>query len=278
MIVQVVKYKSGLADDEVRRVIAERAPRYETLPRLRQKLYIREPETGEYGGSTSGTTRNRCASSANRIGRDDPGGLPGRGGSRGSRSSSSSRCCALKRASCRRSERTSHPLVTGTPTTVNRICLRGHGGSSRGFDGICEWRNIWGARVDRRRASEAARHPLSPCVVAKSDRWPDMSLATTHGSSSDIACPCVTGGYRWLSSTRSTTGSVVLLGILAIPLLPLAVPGAIAYGVYRIVRSISRRRSGSTSMSISTIRPPETVNPATETGRPAGTTMNRGRR
>jgi hypothetical protein len=50
MIVQVVKYKSGLSDDEVRRVIAERAPRYEALPRLRQKLYIREPETGEYGG------------------------------------------------------------------------------------------------------------------------------------------------------------------------------------------------------------------------------------
>lgn len=47
MIVQVVKYKSGLSDDEVRRVIAERAPRYEALPRLRQKLYIREPETGE---------------------------------------------------------------------------------------------------------------------------------------------------------------------------------------------------------------------------------------
>ena len=50
MIVQVVKYKSGLSAAEVRRVIAERAPRYEALPRLRQKLYIREPETGEYGG------------------------------------------------------------------------------------------------------------------------------------------------------------------------------------------------------------------------------------
>jgi heme-degrading monooxygenase HmoA len=50
MIVQLVKYKSGLSDEEVRRVIAERAPQYEALPRLRQKLYIREPETGEYGG------------------------------------------------------------------------------------------------------------------------------------------------------------------------------------------------------------------------------------
>jgi Putative mono-oxygenase ydhR len=50
MIVQMVKYKSGLSDEEARRVIAERAPQYEALPRLRQKLYIREPETGAYGG------------------------------------------------------------------------------------------------------------------------------------------------------------------------------------------------------------------------------------
>jgi heme-degrading monooxygenase HmoA len=50
MIVQMVKYKSGLSDEEVRRVIAERAPQYEALAGLRQKLYIREPETGEYGG------------------------------------------------------------------------------------------------------------------------------------------------------------------------------------------------------------------------------------
>jgi hypothetical protein len=50
MIVQMVKYKSGLSDEEVRRVIAERAPQYEALAGLRQKLYISEPETGEYGG------------------------------------------------------------------------------------------------------------------------------------------------------------------------------------------------------------------------------------
>jgi heme-degrading monooxygenase HmoA len=50
MIVQIVKYESGLSEDEVRRTIAERAPRYEALPGLRQKLYIREPATGGYGG------------------------------------------------------------------------------------------------------------------------------------------------------------------------------------------------------------------------------------
>jgi len=51
MIVQLVKYKTGLSDEEAAETIAQRAPQYEALPGLRQKLYIREPETGEYGGS-----------------------------------------------------------------------------------------------------------------------------------------------------------------------------------------------------------------------------------
>ncbi|MGH2984254.1 MAG: YdhR family protein [Solirubrobacterales bacterium] len=50
MIVQVVKYKTGLSDDEAAQTIAERAPQYEALPGLRQKLYIREQGTGDYGG------------------------------------------------------------------------------------------------------------------------------------------------------------------------------------------------------------------------------------
>ena len=50
MIVQVVKFKTGLSDEEVAQTIAERAPQYEALPGLRQKLYIREQATGEYGG------------------------------------------------------------------------------------------------------------------------------------------------------------------------------------------------------------------------------------
>ncbi len=45
MIVQVVKYKIGLSDDEVAKTFAQRAPQYEALPGRRQKLYIREPET-----------------------------------------------------------------------------------------------------------------------------------------------------------------------------------------------------------------------------------------
>lgn len=50
MIVQLVKYKTGLTDEEAAKTIAQRAPQYKALPGLRQKLYIREPETGEYGG------------------------------------------------------------------------------------------------------------------------------------------------------------------------------------------------------------------------------------
>jgi heme-degrading monooxygenase HmoA len=50
MIVQLVKYKTGLSDEEVVETIARRAPQYEALPGLRQKLYIREQGTGEYGG------------------------------------------------------------------------------------------------------------------------------------------------------------------------------------------------------------------------------------
>jgi heme-degrading monooxygenase HmoA len=50
MIVQLVKYKTGLSDAEAAKIIAQRASQYEALPGLRQKLYIREPGTGEYGG------------------------------------------------------------------------------------------------------------------------------------------------------------------------------------------------------------------------------------
>ena len=50
MIVQFVKYRTGLSDEEAVETIARRAPRYEALPGLRQKLYIREQATGEYGG------------------------------------------------------------------------------------------------------------------------------------------------------------------------------------------------------------------------------------
>ena len=50
MIVQFVKFKSDLSDDEFRRIMEERAPQYRALPGLIQKYYIRESETGDYAG------------------------------------------------------------------------------------------------------------------------------------------------------------------------------------------------------------------------------------
>jgi hypothetical protein len=45
-----VKFKSGLSDDEVMRVIHERAPSFRALPGLIQKYYAIEKETGELSG------------------------------------------------------------------------------------------------------------------------------------------------------------------------------------------------------------------------------------
>ena len=50
MIVQVVKFTSRLSEQEVRRVMDDRAPQYRALPGLLQKYYVREPATGDLGG------------------------------------------------------------------------------------------------------------------------------------------------------------------------------------------------------------------------------------
>ena len=50
MYVQVVNFKSGLADAQVRARAEERAPQFRALPGLVQKYYVREPATGEYAG------------------------------------------------------------------------------------------------------------------------------------------------------------------------------------------------------------------------------------
>lgn len=49
MIVQIVRFRSGLSEDEVLRTYEGRAPRYRALEGLGQKLYLRFPETGEHG-------------------------------------------------------------------------------------------------------------------------------------------------------------------------------------------------------------------------------------
>jgi hypothetical protein len=50
MIIQFVTFTSRLPEEEVRRRIDERAPRYRALDGLVQKLYVRDPQTGDYGG------------------------------------------------------------------------------------------------------------------------------------------------------------------------------------------------------------------------------------
>jgi hypothetical protein len=50
MYIQFVKFASRLAEDQVRRLLDERAPQYREVPGLVQKYYIREPATGAFGG------------------------------------------------------------------------------------------------------------------------------------------------------------------------------------------------------------------------------------
>ena len=48
MIVQLVRFRSALSDEEVRATYARRAPSYRDVPGLRQKYYLTYP-TGEHG-------------------------------------------------------------------------------------------------------------------------------------------------------------------------------------------------------------------------------------
>jgi len=46
----VVRFKSRLSLDEVRRVAEERLPEFRALAGLQQKYYVQDTVTGEYGG------------------------------------------------------------------------------------------------------------------------------------------------------------------------------------------------------------------------------------
>ena len=50
MHILLVKFHSGLPDDEVMRLLEERLPQFRAVPGLRQKYYAREPATGDYVG------------------------------------------------------------------------------------------------------------------------------------------------------------------------------------------------------------------------------------
>ena len=50
MLVQIVRYRSGLGDEDVRATMESRAADYLAVRGLVQKYYLRFPESGEYGG------------------------------------------------------------------------------------------------------------------------------------------------------------------------------------------------------------------------------------
>ena len=50
MVIQYVKFRSGLSDEEARRMMEDRAPQYRATQGLVQKYYVRDPQTGEFGG------------------------------------------------------------------------------------------------------------------------------------------------------------------------------------------------------------------------------------
>lgn len=50
MIIQFVKFKSNLSDNEVQRVMKERALQFRALPGLVQKYYGYEKQTGKFTG------------------------------------------------------------------------------------------------------------------------------------------------------------------------------------------------------------------------------------
>ncbi len=49
MIIQIVRFKSELMEEQVIQKYNNRAPRYRELKGLKQKYYLKFPETGEYG-------------------------------------------------------------------------------------------------------------------------------------------------------------------------------------------------------------------------------------
>jgi heme-degrading monooxygenase HmoA len=49
VIVSLVRFKSGLSDDEVQAMFEERAHEYRRVPGLVEKIYIRFRESGEFG-------------------------------------------------------------------------------------------------------------------------------------------------------------------------------------------------------------------------------------
>lgn len=50
VIVQIVKLKTNLSEDELLTIAHERAPQFRAIPGLVQKYYLRRPGEGEFAG------------------------------------------------------------------------------------------------------------------------------------------------------------------------------------------------------------------------------------
>lgn len=50
MIIQIIKLKSGLTEEELLKVAREREPKFKAIPGLLQKYYVKLEHPGQYGG------------------------------------------------------------------------------------------------------------------------------------------------------------------------------------------------------------------------------------
>ena len=50
MIIQIIKLKSALTEQELLEKAHERSPKFKTIPGLVQKYYVKTGDEGEYGG------------------------------------------------------------------------------------------------------------------------------------------------------------------------------------------------------------------------------------
>ena len=72
MLVQIVRYRSRLTDEDVLATVESRATEYLAVPGLLQKYYLRFPETGEHGVSISGPRGSPSRGSASPSARTIP--------------------------------------------------------------------------------------------------------------------------------------------------------------------------------------------------------------
>ena len=50
MIIQIIRLKSGLPEDELLKTAKEREPKFRAIPGLIQKYYVKLEQEGQYGG------------------------------------------------------------------------------------------------------------------------------------------------------------------------------------------------------------------------------------